>query len=110
MRYGVRLTTVGYSANVAAMTNTVPYTTRANHSVACIRKVADYGCYVCTDSAHCRLIAAQNKAANEYEAFLDGAIFPARTSAEIEQRRYALSRDYDRTSAALIAYRRTLGN
>jgi hypothetical protein len=96
------------------MTNTIaPYTIRANHSTECIGNIPPMGFvgyYSCTDSAHCRLIAAQNKAANEYEAFLDGAIFPARTSAEIEQRRYALSRDYDRTSAALIAYRRTLGN
>lgn len=85
-----------------------PYVIRANHAVSCVnRSIGNREPFTCTEPDHCKLVSAHNIAAGRYEAFTDGAIGYATISGRtIEQTRYQLSREYDRTSAELIAYRR----
>ena len=89
----------------------LPYETRVNHCRACndvaLAAMAAGEPFMCVDREHCQLVSAQFHAGNAYEAFSDGAI-GSFTGADVDREYARLSREYDRASSALIAYRRTV--
>jgi hypothetical protein len=91
--------------------DSLPYVQRVNHSRRCndvaLASLTAGEPFMCVDREHCELVSAQFHAGNAYVAFTDGAIWPF-TGADIERQHARLSREYDRTSSALIAYRRTV--